>query len=65
MRKLYADDLINEGRSGSRVEAGLPDGRWVAARPVRLWGLRATLGRIRQAWDVARGRADALYWHGQ
>ena len=40
----------------------LIDHRWLLARPESdgsLWT------RIRCAWDVLRGRADALYWENQ
>ena len=59
MWKLYADEVA---KSAQENQAGLPDGRWVAARPIPYWGVR---WRLRQAWDVLRGKADALYWHGQ
>lgn len=46
-----------DGRGG--VSCGLPDGRWVPARPLGGWG------RWRAAWLVFTGRADALVWPGQ
>jgi len=40
----------------------LPSGKWVPARPVGY----ASLGRrLRAAWLVFTGRADALTWEGQ
>ncbi len=38
------------------------DGRWQPARPVSCPGL---LQRLRLAWMVLVGRADALTWPGQ
>ena len=48
----------------SNTQAGLPDGRWVAARPLgwQGWSLRT---RIQTAWKVFTGRWDALRWEGQ
>ncbi|GAF83666.1 unnamed protein product [marine sediment metagenome] len=40
--------------------AGLPDGRWVIAKPVPgpfRW-------RLRDAWRVLWGKAEALYFEG-
>jgi hypothetical protein len=42
--------------------AGLPDGRWVPARPIGFQSLRY---RVRATWLVWTGRADALIWPGQ
>lgn len=42
--------------------AGLPDGRWVPARPIGFQSLRH---RIRATWLVWTGQADALIWPGQ
>lgn len=42
--------------------AGLPDGRWVPARPL---GFCSLGNRIRCAWIVFTGRADAVEWPGQ
>jgi len=54
--KRYADNL------GTDCETELPGGRWVVARPLPLDSL---YDRWCQAWDVFRGRADAVYYHGQ
>lgn len=35
---------------------------WVPARPI---GWSSIKKRLSMAWDVFRGRADALYWRGQ
>lgn len=59
MHKLYAEDVA--AIAGS-CQAELPDGRWVAGRPVPYWGL---WWRVKRAWDVFWLKADAVYWHGQ
>jgi hypothetical protein len=59
MHKLYADEIA---RFAQENQAGLPDGRWVAARPVPYWGL---VWRLKRAWDVFWLKADAVYWYGQ
>lgn len=46
--------------SGDWPQAGLPDGRWVRARPLTYWGWH----RIRSAWLVLTGRCDAVWWEG-
>lgn len=51
------EDLLRYCRSGP--QAGLPDGRYVPARP--LWGF----SRWPAAWAVLTGRADAFTWPGQ
>jgi hypothetical protein len=45
------------------VQAGLPDGRWVMARPMGWSGLCLRM-RLRAAWLVFTGRADVLMWEG-
>jgi hypothetical protein len=40
---------------------GLPDGRWVPARPIPFQSIRE---RIRATWLVWTGKADALVWPG-
>ena len=44
------------------TQAGLPDGRWVPARPL---GGGWRFQRIKAAWLVFTGQADALTWPGQ
>jgi len=44
------------------VSAGLPDGRWVPARP---YGFQSWRYRLRATWLVFTGKADALIWDGQ
>lgn len=49
-------------RGLDECQAGLPDGRWVPARALGFASLRQ---RVRAAWLVFTGRADALVWPGQ
>ncbi len=51
-------DWIARGDS----QAGLPDGRWVAARPEPFYSIWQ---RWRATWLVFTGRADACLWTGQ
>lgn len=46
--------------SAAHCAAGLPDGRWVPARP---HGWR--IGFFKAMWLVWTGRADVLVWEGQ
>lgn len=55
-----ADDL---DRHTYNVRCGLPDGRSVMARPEPFYG--GPIRRIKLAWAVFTGRADALFWIGQ
>lgn len=48
--------------SSQHVARGLPDGRWV---PCRSEGFASWRNRIRAAWLVFTGRADALLWEQQ
>ena len=43
------------------VSCGLPDGRYVPARPL---GFQSARYRLRAAWLVWTGRADAVVWPG-
>lgn len=45
----------------NEIQAGLPDGRYVPARPI---GFQSIRYRIRATWLVWTGRADALVWPG-
>jgi len=56
---VNADWLIHHG---NECQAGLPDGRWVAARPVGFMSLHS---RLKATWLVFTGQADALKWTGQ
>lgn len=48
-------------RIGAGNQAGLPDGRWVPAKSLRLPAI--ALGkRLRLAWAVFTGRYDAFDW---
>ena len=57
---LYNVDAILH--RGLEVQCGLPDGRWVAARPL---GCPTISERFRLAWGVFTGRYDAIEWTGQ
>jgi len=56
---VNADALIH---GAGQCQCGLPDGRWVEARPMGFFSLRR---RLLAAWLVLTGRADALTWTGQ
>lgn len=49
-------------RNAAEVQAGLPDGRYVPARP---FGWQSWTMRWKAAWLVFTGKADALLWPGQ
>jgi hypothetical protein len=49
-------------KGAQEEDAGLPDGRWVPARPLPFYSL---FGRLRATWLVFTGQADALLWDGQ
>ena len=57
-----ADWLISQGING--VSTQLPNGSWVACRPIHhkhmFWWERLVV-----AWQVFRGKYDALQWTGQ
>ena len=55
---IHADAIAK----GNWPQAGLPDGRWVASRPLPYFGI---FERWRLAWLVFTGRADALVWTEQ
>jgi hypothetical protein len=56
---LIADDIV---KTAQEVQCGLPDGRYVCARPIQFGGI---LTRLLDAWEVIAGRADAVRWLGQ
>jgi hypothetical protein len=56
---VYVLDVIEDAK---HVGAGLPDGRYVPARPLPFYTL---FGRFKAAWMVFKGDADALQWPGQ
>jgi hypothetical protein len=43
-------------------QCGLKDGRYVLARPI---SGTFRFEKLKAAWEVLRGRADALKWTGQ
>lgn len=62
MPTIYTPESL--ARTTANVQCGLPDGRWVAARPEGWHGLLLRK-RLRAAWLVFIGRADVLLWEGQ
>jgi len=56
---INADNLVV---MANETKTGLPDGRWVAARPIGMDGL---LWRLRCAWRVFTGKCDVLKWTDQ
>lgn len=40
------------------------NGKWVPARPEPYYGWYGTWMRLKDAWEVFRGRADAVKWPG-
>jgi hypothetical protein len=59
---IYTPESL--ARTTANVACGLPDGRWVAARPMGWQGV-CLRERLRCAWMVFTGRADVLQWEGQ
>lgn len=59
-----ADWLRTQRWDGHGVQTQLPNGDWVAARPIHhkhmFWWERLAV-----AWQVFRGKYDALQWTGQ
>jgi hypothetical protein len=58
---LYTLEQLAKTVNGP-TQAGLPNGLWVPARPQ---GFHSVGNRIRCAWAVFTGRADAVTWPGQ
>lgn len=57
--KWTPSEIIHEAKFGVTVET--PKG-W---EPARKYGFYSLSSRLRLAWDVFRGEADALYWPWQ
>ena len=55
-------DVVDVIARAKTTQAGLPDGRWV---PARSMGYYSIGNRLRAAWLVFTGEADALTWPGQ
>ena len=55
-----ADELVKNADELPR--ACLPDGRWVLARPI---SGTFRFEKLKAAWEVLRGRADAIRWTSQ
>lgn len=49
-------------KSAQTAQVGLSDGRWVPARSL---GFMSFGHRVKAAWLVFTGKADALTWPGQ
>lgn len=58
----YQIDNLLRAIEHNTVEAQVARGVWVPARPLRVGGIRE---RLRAAWLVFTGKADALLWRGQ
>lgn len=56
---LCVTEVVKDAKT---AQAGLPDGRWV---PARSRGYASVGQRIKAAWLVFTGQADALTWPGQ
>ena len=63
---LKVEQIIEDSKSNA---AGLPDGRYVPARPIQFNATRPggtpIWNRLIDAWEVVCGRADAVQWTGQ
>lgn len=54
---IHLDDI------NGKTQVQLPDGRWAPARPLNFQkDYRSVWSRLKDAWAVFRGRADALSW---
>ena len=56
---FHIENLIDHAASNSTQ---LSNGRWVPARPL---GWSSPLKRLRYAWMVFTGKADAVLWEDQ
>lgn len=56
-------NVVDVVRDAQSVAVGLPNGRYVPARSLPFNS--GIVGRIRAAWLVFTGRADALVYPGQ
>lgn len=57
--RWHVDAIFKWCKDGPRVSI---EGEYHPARPMGFFSLK---NRLSLAWDVFRGRADALYWEGQ
>jgi hypothetical protein len=53
------DELVKQSKE---VACGLPDGRYVMARPLTFYGWWGFKRRLRDAWGVLTGKYDAIQW---
>lgn len=58
---LYTLEALLKDTVNPSVAANI-DGKWVPARPCGLYSIG---NRVRCAWAVFTGRADAVQWPGQ
>lgn len=59
---IWTLDTLRRNLSDWELMAQLPSGEWVPSRPLGLASIRV---RLRAAWLVLTGKADALVWPGQ
>lgn len=59
--RVQAEELMDRRNRSDQTLTQI-DGKWV---PARYMGLDTIPNRLKLAWDVFRGKADALYWKGQ
>jgi hypothetical protein len=57
--RYWADDIASQNCS-----AEVEPGKWAAARPIN-YTCDSWWARIKDAWAVLTGRADAVFWHKQ
>lgn len=51
--------MMREYHSNMQTEV---NGVWVPVRPLPFYTWRTYVGRIKKAWHVITGRAEAIYW---
>lgn len=63
---LHVDEVVF---TATRNAVRLPDGRYVPCRPIQFNATRPgnqpVKDRLRDAWAVLQGKADAVKWEGQ
>jgi hypothetical protein len=63
---LRVEQIIKDAK---HISTGLSDGSYVPARPIQFNATRPggtpMWDRLRDAWEVICGRADAVQWTGQ
>ena len=63
--RVNVDSINNSNQAGITDENG--NQKWVRARPVPYYynPIKSFIKRFGMAFDVFKGKADALYWDGQ